>query len=168
MTGREGRETIERAQKGPEPMPINVLLVSALAVVWAAAAWAGPKPAKPDTKSETKVEKECPHAYGAFDKITADMDKAPSCREAMELASACAMGGSSDVQLGAAVQERCERDFLARLNKAQRRAYEADHKRCERKYRRTEGTMYRSAEAFCHAEVAEKFVRRFAKKPPRN
>jgi hypothetical protein len=74
-------------------MPIKVLLVFALTIVWAVSAGAGPKPAKPGTKAE----QECPHAYGDFDKITADMDKAPSCREAMELASACAMGGSSDV-----------------------------------------------------------------------
>lgn len=142
-------------------MPFRMLLWFALMVVWAAPAAAGPKPAEPET------EKECPHAYGAFDKIIADMEKALTCRAAMEIASACAMGGSSDVQLGAAVQERCERDFLAGLSKTQRRAYAGDHKRCERKYHRAEGTMYRSAEAFCHAEVAEKFVRRFAKKPSR-
>lgn len=139
-------------------------LAFVLAAASAGFAVAGPKAGQ----APAKPEPECPHAYGAFDKITADMDKAPTCRAAMAIASACAMGGSSDVQLGAAVQERCERDFLPGLNKAQRRAYDADHKRCERKYRRAEGTMYRSAEAFCHAEVAEKFVRRFANKPPRN
>jgi len=160
MTGRRQGETIENACKtGPKPMPLRMLLTLALAVAWTASAGAGPKPA-------SKPEPECPHAYGDFDKITADMGKAPTCRAAMDIASACAMGGSSDVQLGAAVQERCERDFLAKLNPTQRRAYEADHKRCERKYMRQEGTMYRSAEAFCHAEVAERFVRRFAKKPP--
>jgi hypothetical protein len=140
-------------------MLVRSLLAFALTAGLAVSAAAGPKPDKP--------EKECPP--GGFDEVVEPMiEKAASCGEAMELAVACALGAAADVQLGAAVQDRCERDFLSKLNKTQRRAYNAEHRRCERKYIRESGTMYRSAEAFCHAEVAEKYSRRFTKKPPRN
>jgi len=118
-------------------------------------AWAGAKVEKP--------EKQCPHALAEFDKISQDLDKAPTCSAALELFSACSVGASSDVRIGGTVLERCERDFLARLNKAQQRAYQAERQRCERKYSRREGSMYRSAEVFCLAEVAGKYAKRFAK-----
>ena len=54
--------------------------------------------------------------------------------------------------------ERCERDFLTKLNKAQKRHYQVEQKRCERKYSRRQGSMYRSAEVFCLAEVANKYA----------
>jgi hypothetical protein len=133
-------------------------LLLALALVFsllAPAAWAGPKGEKP--------ENQCPHALGEFDKISQDMDKAPTCSAAIELFSACSVGASSDVRLGGTVLERCERDFLTRLNKAQKRSYQAEQKRCERKYSRREGSMYRSAEVFCLAEVAGRYAKRFAK-----
>ena len=118
-------------------------------------AWAGPKAEKP--------EKQCPHALGEFDEISRSLDKTPTCSAALELFSACSVGAYSDVRIGGTVLERCERDFLTRLNKAQKRYYQAEHKRCERKYSRREGSMYRSAEAFCLAEVAAKYAARFAK-----
>jgi hypothetical protein len=118
-------------------------------------AWAGPKAETP--------EKECPHALSEFDKIGQEVDKAPTCSAALELFSACAAGGSSDVGLGGSVVERCELDFLSGLNKERKRAYQAEQNRCARKYSRQEGTMYRSAEAFCLAQVAEKYAKRFAK-----
>jgi hypothetical protein len=116
---------------------------------------AAPKAAEP--------EKQCPHALSQFDKISDDIDKAPSCAAALELLGACALGGSSDVGLGGSVVARCERDFLERLNAAQQRAYRAEQKRCARKYSGREGTMYRSAGAICLAEVAAKYAKRFAK-----
>lgn len=124
-----------------------------------ASAGAGPKAAKP--------ERECPQPHYQFDQIVQDIEKASTCAASRELFKACAGGASGDVQFGAAVQERCERDFLAKLSNTQKRAYDAAHKRCERKYIKKEGSMYRSAEAFCHANVAEKYVRRFSKAAPR-
>jgi hypothetical protein len=118
-------------------------------------AWAGPKAEKP--------EKECPHALGEFDEISRSLDKAPTCSAALELFSACSVGAYSDVRIGGTVLERCERDFLTRLNKAQKRSYQAEHKRCERKYSRREGSMYRSAEVFCFAEAAARYAARFAR-----
>jgi hypothetical protein len=118
-------------------------------------AWTSPKAEKP--------EKQCPHALGEFDEISQSLDKASTCSAALELFSACSVGAYSDVRLGGTVLERCERDFLTRLNKAQKRDYQVEHKRCERKYSRREGSTYRSAEVFCLAEVANKYAERFAK-----
>jgi hypothetical protein len=118
-------------------------------------AWAGPKAEKP--------EKQCPHALGEFEEIRQDLDKAPTCAVAIELFSACSVGASSDVRIGGTALARCERDFLTRLNTAQKRSYQAEQQRCERKYSRREGTMYRSAEVFCRAQVAGKYARRFAR-----
>ena len=42
------------------------------------------------------------------------------------------------------------------ISKAQRAAYEQGIKRCNTKYRNEDGTMYRSFEAFCRAELAVK------------
>jgi len=133
------------------------LLVS-LALIFSAPvphAWAGPKTEKP--------EPQCPHALSEFDKIGESADKAPRCSAALALFGACSVGASSDVRLGGAVLARCERDFLKLLNKAQTRSYRAEQARCERKYSRREGSMYRSAEAFCLAEIAAKYAKRFAK-----
>jgi len=118
-------------------------------------AWAGPKAEQP--------EKQCPHALGEFDKISQDLDNAATCSAALELFGACSVGASSDVRIGGTVLGRCERDFLTRLNKAQKRDYQAERNRCERKYSRREGSMYRSAEVFCLAEVANRYAKRFAK-----
>ena len=133
-------------------------LLLALALIFsppAPDAWAGPRAEKP--------EKQCPHALAEFDKISQDLDKAPTCSAALELFSACSVGAYSDVRIGGTMLQRCERDFLTRLNKAQKRSYRAEQNRCERKYSRREGSMYRSAEVFCLAEVANKYAARFAK-----
>jgi hypothetical protein len=133
-------------------------LLLALALIFsplAPSAWAGPKAETP--------EQQCPHAPAEFDKISQNLDKAPTCSAALELFSACSVGAYSDVRIGGSVLERCERDFLTRLSKAQKRHYRAEQNRCERKYSRREGSMYRSAEVFCLAEVASKYAERFAK-----
>jgi 2-keto-4-pentenoate hydratase len=53
----------------------------------------------------------------------------------------CQFGASGDVSLGAIVTEKCEGDFLSKLNAAQRRAYDREQKRCQRKYAHEDGTM---------------------------
>jgi hypothetical protein len=155
MTSGHRREKIAASAQGASMLAKLLLALALLFPPLAPHAWAGPK--------AEAGEKQCPHELSAFDKISQDVDKAPSCSAALELFSACALGGSSDVRLGGSVVERCERDFLSALSKAQKRAYQAEQKRCARKYSRQEGTMYRSATAFCLAEAAEKYARRFAK-----
>lgn len=135
-------------------------LAVALALCLALPAGAGPKAQKAE-------EKECPHAYGDFDLITADIEKAATCARGLAIASSCAAGGTSDQRLGGAVVTRCERDFLSKLGKVQKRSYEAEQKRCERRFANRQGTIYLSEAAFCYAGVAERYAKRFAKAAPR-
>ena len=110
-----------------------------------------------------KVQKECPGGLDADGKEEF-LRKAPSCDAAMELFEACAYGASGDTGLSVATIENCETGFAAKLNPAQRKAYQAEVKRCDAKARGgREGTMYISAAAFCRAMVAQKYAHRFAK-----
>jgi hypothetical protein len=68
------------------------------------------------------------------------LHKAPSCQRAGALFESCQFGASGDVSLGAIVTEKCEGDFLGKLDAAQRRAYDREQKRCQRKYAHEDGT----------------------------
>jgi hypothetical protein len=93
--------------------------------------------------------------------------KARTCKQSLEVMEACAYGASGDVALGEAVTEKCEGEFVPKLNKAQRSAYEREQKLCDQKYRRESGTMYRSFEAFCRAQNATRTAEKFGKRPGR-
>jgi hypothetical protein len=54
-----------------------------------------------------------------------------------------------------------QRRYLRLLNAAKRRAYDREQKRCQRKYAHEDGTMYRSFEAFCGADVARNYSAKF-------
>jgi hypothetical protein len=88
------------------------------------------------------------------------------CDRAMKRFEACAYGSSGDIHLGAAVEKKCERNFLDRLKEPQRRLYQSKMRLCDRKYQNEEGTMYRSLTAFCRAEVARRFSRQAGKAAP--
>lgn len=119
--------------------------------------------AAPAAHAASKAPKECT-AIGEGPDAREDLiRKAPSCDAAMEQFEACAYGASGDTGLGQIVREKCEADFLRRLGKPERAAYAAAINRCNRKYRNESGTMYRSFEAFCRAEVAQKYSRRAKK-----
>ena len=98
--------------------------------------------------------KDCPVQDFGLEAREEAIRKAPSCKQAMEIMHACAYGAGGDTGLGSAVRERCEPEFLPKLGKAQKRAYDREQKRCDRKYARQSGTMYRSFTAFCQAQSA--------------
>jgi hypothetical protein len=75
----------------------------------------------------------------------------------------CELTASGDVQLGAAVEKKCEADFMPGVNAAQKRAYQREMGVCDRKYRNKSGTMYLSFTAFCRAEVAQRYSQRALK-----
>jgi hypothetical protein len=129
-------------------------LVIAILALWLAST-AG-QPAAP------KVQKECPGGLDADAKEEL-LRKAPTCDAAMELFEACAYGASGDTGLGDAVIENCEKSFASKLSTSQRKAYEAEVRRCDAKVRNKQGTMYISAAAFCRAGVAQKHARRFSR-----
>jgi hypothetical protein len=91
------------------------------------------------------------------------LQAAPSCVAAYRLFEACELGASGDVPLGATVQEKCEADFLPRLNGAGRRAYRKRLAVCDHKYAKQDGSMYRSFEAFCRAGAARDYSIRYSK-----
>ncbi len=132
------------------------LVVATLAISTAVAAEAAAK--------DAPKQKECP-VHG-FEEIENLIREAPSCQRAVTVFELCEFGASGDVGLGAAVTEKCEGDFLSKLNAAQKRAYSREQKRCALKYQNKDGSMYRSFEAFCGAYVARDYSAKFLKPAP--
>ncbi|MEH2612583.1 hypothetical protein [Bradyrhizobium sp. AZCC 1693] len=85
------------------------------------------------------------------------------CERAMKVFKDCEFGTSGDVQLGSAVEKKCEGDFLGRLKAPQKQAYKREMGVCDQKYRNESGTMYLSFTAFCRAEVARRYSQRALK-----
>ena len=106
---------------------------------------------------------DCPVKSTGMDDIVAAVNDAPNCDQAMRLAEACAYGASADVQFGAAVEKKCEGDFLGNLKAPRKRAYGREMGVCDRKYRNKSGTMYLSATAFCRAKVAQRYSQKASK-----
>lgn len=94
---------------------------------------------------------------GGLDAIQAAVADAQNCRAAGAVARACALGAGGDVALAGSVSQICEKDFFAALGRRDRAAYARQRAACRAKYRNFTGSMYRSAEAFCQAGVAERF-----------
>jgi hypothetical protein len=97
------------------------------------------------------------------DEIVDVISASPGCERAMKLFQDCEFGSSGDIALGAAVEKKCEGDFLGRLRAPQKRAYQREMGVCDRKYRNESGTMYLSFTAFCRAEVAQRYSQRALK-----
>jgi hypothetical protein len=98
-----------------------------------------------------------------MDEIIDAISASPGCERAMKVFEACEYGASGDVQLGAAVEKKCEGDFLGHLKAQQKRVYQREMGVCDRKYRNESGTMYLSFTAFCRAEVAQRYSRQTLK-----
>jgi hypothetical protein len=98
-----------------------------------------------------------------LDEIVEAINASLGCERAMKLFQDCEFGTSGDIHLGAAVEKKCERDFLSRLKAAQKQTYQRELNVCDRKYRNESGTMYRSFTAFCRAEVAQRYSQRALK-----
>ena len=110
---------------------------------------------------------ECPIEGFNSEKIEQSARDAPSCQRAFELFRLCNSGAGGDVGVGAAVTERCESEFIHTLSTTERQTYRGAQSRCARKYRQETGTMYRSFEAFCGAEVAFSFAKRAVQRAAR-
>jgi len=98
-----------------------------------------------------------------MDEIVDAIGAEPGCERAMKLFEDCQFGTSGDVQLGAAVEKKCEAGFLSRLKAPQKQAYQREMRVCDDKYRNESGTMYRSFTAFCRAKVAQRYSRHAGK-----
>ena len=98
-----------------------------------------------------------------LDEIVDAINATSGCVKAMKLFEACELVASGDVDLGNAVEKKCERDFLPALTSPQKAAYRREMQVCDRKYRNESGTMYLSFTAFCRAKVAQRYSRRARK-----
>jgi hypothetical protein len=105
----------------------------------------------------------CPAKSTAMDDVIAALNEARGCDAAMKVFQACEYGASGDVQFGAAVEKKCEADFLAHLKAPEKLSYQRAMRTCDRKYRNESGTMYLSFTAFCRAQVAQRYSRRVLK-----
>ena len=105
----------------------------------------------------------CQDKSMTLDEIVEAINASPDCASAMKLFQDCSLGSSGDVQLGEAVEKKCERDFLGDLKARKKQAYLREMAVCDRKYRNESGTMYRSFTAFCRAEVAQRYSHRALK-----
>ena len=92
-----------------------------------------------------------------IDEIVEAINATAGCEAAMKLATDCQLGTGGDTQLGAAVEKKCEADFLGKADAAKKQAYKRELGVCDRKYRNQSGTMYISFTAFCRAEVAQRY-----------
>ncbi len=101
--------------------------------------------------------------------MSAALTKAGSCRAALAKFSACAWGSSADLAFGDIVVKVCERAFVAKLTAAGKANYADEAALCAYEHARQDGTMYRSMEALCRAEVAQRFAETpaLADQPPR-
>ena len=78
-----------------------------------------------------------------------------TCYEGAEVAKVCAMGSSGDTQIAIAAERKCGLDFWRKLAKKDRAIYNGLQEKCNKKYEKSQGTMYISAAAFCRLSVAE-------------
>ncbi|WP_245269319.1 hypothetical protein [Bradyrhizobium japonicum] len=95
-----------------------------------------------------------------LDEVAAAISSQKSCASAMKVFRDCQLTASGDVELGVAVEQKCEADFKPGLSAAQAQAYKREMHACDVKYRNKSGTMYQSFTAFCRAEVARRYSQR--------
>ncbi|MCK1719606.1 hypothetical protein [Bradyrhizobium sp. 141] len=98
-----------------------------------------------------------------LDEVVDTIGTQKSCESAMKVFQDCQLTASGDVQLGAAVEKKCEADFMPGINAARKQAYQREMRVCDLKYRNKSGTMYLSFAAFCRAEVAQRYSQRALK-----
>jgi hypothetical protein len=102
----------------------------------------------------------CMEQSMTLDEVAAAISSQKSCESAMKVFRDCQLTASGDVELGAAVEQKCEADFKPGLSAAQAQAYKREMHACDVKYRNKSGTMYQSFTAFCRAEVAQRYSQR--------
>lgn len=140
-------------------MVLRVWLGLVAIMVVIVAAHAAPKPT---------AEPQCQIEGGPFDldKVEKALQDAPTCSRSLQLFRHCQMGSSADIHTAGIITEKCEAEFMSRLTRPQQQVYKRAQNRCSRKYRDQQGSMYRSAEAYCAAAAAERYARRFGKAKP--
>lgn len=104
-------------------------------------------------------QKACPIEPFDLAAVEQRMSRAPGCDAAMTIFNRCGVGTSADLHTGGIAIRKCEAAFAGRLSPAQTRAYARAKHVCATKYAHESGTMYRSFEAYCAAQVAHRLAR---------
>jgi hypothetical protein len=98
---------------------------------------------------------ECPVDFN-MEAILQALNLAQSCPEAINISRACAFGSSFDVQTTSMAAERCLAEMAPSLSEHEQ-TLNSLLLACQEKYAEHDGTLYRSATAFCALEVIEGF-----------
>jgi len=98
-----------------------------------------------------------------LDEVVDVINAAKTCNAGRKIFEDCSLGTSGDIRLGAAVQAKCEADFLKSLKPPQQRVYQHELWVCQHKYDHESGTMYRSFSAMCAADTAKRYSQRALK-----
>lgn len=88
---------------------------------------------------------------------------ATNCEDGASIAEACAIGGRSDEDLAVIAEKKCGLDFLVKLQPREKATYSSLQMKCDHKYKKMEGTMYLSANAFCKLRVARLYSELYTK-----
>jgi hypothetical protein len=94
-----------------------------------------------------------------LDEVVDTINATSGCERAMKVFEDCELSSSGDIRLGAAVEKKCEHDFLGHLGAPQKQAYQRQMRVCDRKYENESGTMYRSFTASCRAQISQRYSR---------
>ena len=79
-----------------------------------------------------------------LDEVVDTINATSGCERAMKVFEDCELSSSGDIRLGAAVEKKCEHDFLGHLGAPQKQAYRRQMRVCDRKYENESGTMVRA------------------------
>jgi uncharacterized protein len=86
------------------------------------------------------------------------LEKAPSCKAAVDKLHACAWGSSADAQFAPIAISKCEKTFLAKLPPPAEERYIEEMQLCAYRESRAEGTISISEAALCQADVAADYA----------
>lgn len=105
---------------------------------------------------------ECPSDVS---QLEVEVGKIKNCSEAYEFMSKCGCACTADIRASAVAMKTCESGFLSKLSASEKRKYNEDLSLCLEKYKSNkDGSIYRSAEAFCKLAVAKRYFDKFNKK----
>lgn len=102
----------------------------------------------------------CPVDHRDQAQVAAAITTAPSCAQSYEVMNVCRSNTSSDVALAQIVARKCEPVFLANLQPAALKAYQAAKNSCVRRFAQQDGRMSASFIATCEAGVDVVFAHR--------
>jgi hypothetical protein len=102
----------------------------------------------------------CPIQFGTnnyLDKVVVRISQTSSCEAAAKMAESCALGASGDLKIAPAAVQKCEADFVSKMDSEETKTYKNLRTRCQTKYENQQGTIYLSMMAFCQLNVSRLF-----------